>query len=100
MSDSGGSTPQAAPLTGRTFFVTGATGFVGTAVLERLLRLGADEVVVLVRDGRRRSAAERLQREILRNNAFDPLRAELGDEDFAELASRVRAVSGDVGVTP
>ncbi len=84
-------------LAGRTIFLTGSTGFVGTAVLERLLRLDVAKVVLLIRDGRRRSAVDRMKREILRNNAFDPLRAEVGDETFQDLTSRIHVVSGDVG---
>jgi phosphoserine phosphatase/nucleoside-diphosphate-sugar epimerase len=85
-------------LAGRRVLVTGATGFVGTAIVERLLRCVPDvEVALLVRDGRRRTAAERVQREVLRNNCFDRLRAEIGPDAFAALVGRVTALSGDVG---
>ena len=79
-------------------FVTGATGFVGTALVERLLRCVPDvELTLLIRDGRRSSAQRRLEREVLRNDCFDRLCDELGPDGFAEAAARVRAVSGDVG---
>jgi HAD superfamily hydrolase (TIGR01490 family) len=86
-------------LAGKRLFVTGTTGFLGTNVLERLLRSVPDcEVVLLVRPGRRSSVQARVQREILRNDAFDRLRTELGAEGFAAMtARRVRAVAGDVG---
>jgi alcohol-forming fatty acyl-CoA reductase len=86
-------------LAGKRLFLTGTTGFLGTNVLERLLRTVPDcDVVLLVRPGRRSSVEQRVQREILKNDAFDRLRAELGKDGFAELAARrVRTVAGDVG---
>lgn len=86
-------------LAGRRLFLTGTTGFLGTNVLERLLRSVPEcEVVLLVRPGKRSSVDQRVQREILKNDAFDRLRAELGRDGFAEMtARRVRAVAGDVG---
>jgi HAD superfamily hydrolase (TIGR01490 family) len=87
-----------AALAGRRIFVTGSTGFVGTALVERLLRCVPDvELVLLVRDGRRSSAQRRVEREVLRNDCFDRLRDELGAERFAELTGRVTVVAGDVG---
>ncbi len=84
-------------LAGRRIAVTGATGFLGTALVERLLRsVPGCEIVVLVRPGRRLSAAERTAREILRNDCFDRLRRELGDRFGEEIARRLRTVSGDV----
>jgi HAD superfamily hydrolase (TIGR01490 family) len=89
--------PLASALAQRRILVTGATGFLGTAVVERLLRSIPDcSVVVLVRPGRRASAAARAQREILRNDCFDRLRADLGDA-FDELTGRrLVALAGDV----
>lgn len=84
-------------LAGKRFFVTGGTGFVGTALIERILRTIPDaEVVALVRPGRRAGAADRVAREILRNDCFDRLREELGDQ-FPTAGGRVTAVAGDVG---
>ena len=84
-------------LAGRRIAVTGSTGFLGTAVVERLLRAVPDcSLVLLVRSGRRTSAAQRVQREIIRNDAFDALRSILGDRFDEEIARRVTVIGGDV----
>ena len=86
-------------LAGKRLFITGTTGFLGTDLLERLLRSVPDcELVLLVRPGRRSTVDQRVKREILKNDAFDRLRAELGKDGFEEMvARRVTAVAGDVG---
>jgi HAD superfamily hydrolase (TIGR01490 family) len=78
--------------------VTGATGFLGTAVVERLLRSVPDcEVVAVVRPGRR-GAEDRVRRDILNNDCFDRLRDQLGPEFDDVVAARLIAVPGDVAV--
>ncbi|MEY4131066.1 MAG: hypothetical protein RLZZ31_1190 [Actinomycetota bacterium] len=86
-------------LAGKRLFITGTTGFLGTNLLERILRSVPDcSIVLLVRPGKRSSVEQRLAREILKNDAFDRLRADLGAEGFAEMtARRITAVAGDVG---
>jgi HAD superfamily hydrolase (TIGR01490 family) len=89
--------PISEALAGRHLFVTGATGFLGTALVERLLRTVPEcTVSVLVRPTRRLDAAARAQREIVRNDCFDRLRAELGDGFDDMVRARFRAVSGDI----
>ena len=86
-----------AALAGSRILVTGATGFLGTALVERLLRSVPDSrVVLLIRPGRRMTAQQRATREILKNDCFDRLRAEHGDRFEADVASRVSSVAGDV----
>ena len=85
-------------LAGTRIGITGSTGFLGTAVVERLLRsVPGCDLVLLVRPGKRSSAAERVRREVLRNDCFDTLRAELGERWDDEIARRVHVVAGDVG---
>jgi HAD superfamily phosphoserine phosphatase-like hydrolase len=84
-------------LAGKRIAVTGATGFLGTALVERLLRSVPDcEIVVLVRPGRRVSAAERTRREIVRNDCFDRLRDELGKSFNGTIEERLSTIAGDV----
>ncbi len=87
-------------LAGTRLAITGGTGFVGTALIERLLRcVPGCELVLLVRAGKRHSASERVRREILKNDAFDRLRraAADGGESFEEMAERrITTITGDV----
>jgi len=93
-------------LGGKRIAITGTTGFLGTALLERLLRTVPDaDIVLLLRAGRRSTVQQRAAREIFRNDAFDVLRASLapggaqaGSESFDEMiARRVSVIAGDVG---
>ncbi|MGI9622317.1 MAG: HAD-IB family hydrolase [Acidimicrobiales bacterium] len=87
----------AASLAGKRIAITGSTGFLGTALVERLLRGVPDcELVLLVRPGRR-SATKRVERDILRNDAFDRLRERHGRDGFQVLAAeRIHAVAADI----
>jgi HAD superfamily hydrolase (TIGR01490 family) len=86
-------------LDGKRIAITGSTGFLGTALVERLLRsVPGCELVLVVRAGRRTSPAARAKREIFGNDAFKRLRAELRDRFDAEIARRVQVVAGDVAV--
>jgi len=86
-------------LAGKRIAVTGSTGFLGTALVERLLRsVPGCELVLLIRAGRMRSVEQRAQREIFKNNCFDRLRNELdGKAAFDQMvARRVQVIEGDV----
>jgi HAD superfamily hydrolase (TIGR01490 family) len=86
-------------LDGTRIAITGGTGFLGTALIERLLRsVPGCRLVLLIRPGRRATVEQRAKREIFGNDAFDRLRAELGKDGFAAmLAARVTPIAGDVG---
>src|SRR3954447_24459106 len=102
MTPTPGRIPRIADALGnRRIAITGTTGFLGTALLERLLRTVPDcEIVLLLRAGRRSTVAQRASREIFRNDAFDVLRAELAERGTSlddEIARRVQVIAGDVG---
>ena len=92
----------AASLAGKRIAITGSTGFVGTALVERLLRAVPDcELILLVRDGKRTKAAKRVEKELLRNDAFDRLREQYdgpgSTESFTDMtARRITTIAGDV----
>src|SRR6476660_5495667 len=85
-------------LAGRRIFLTGTTGFLGTNLVERLIRSVPDcELVLLIRPGRRSTVEQRVRRKIVNNDVFDRLRRELGKDELIELADRrISAVAGDV----
>ncbi|MCO8128417.1 HAD-IB family phosphatase [Acidimicrobiia bacterium EGI L10123] len=94
----------AAALDGQRIAITGGTGFLGTALIERLLRRAPGcELVLLIRPSQRRSVGQRARREIFKNDAFDLLREQLagsaadGGETFDDMIERrVRVIGGDV----
>ena len=86
-------------LDGKRIAITGGTGFLGTALIERLLRcVPGCQLVLLIRPGKRSTVEQRAKREIFSNNAFDRLREAHGKDGFATLvAERVTPIAGDVG---
>jgi len=86
-------------LDGKRIAITGGTGFLGTALVERLVRsVPGCELVLLIRSGKRSSVAQRARREIFRNDAFDRIRSKLGSAEFdAMVDRRVQVIAGDVG---
>ncbi|MGH7903683.1 MAG: HAD-IB family hydrolase [Candidatus Dormibacteraceae bacterium] len=76
-------------LAGKTLLVTGSTGFLGKTIVEKCLRTLPEigRIELAIRPSSRRTAAERLQREVLASPAFRVLKAQLGEEGFAQLAA-------------
>jgi len=80
-------------LSRKNVLITGATGFVGKAVVEKLLRDTPDigKIFLLIRN----NATERLEKDILESRIFDRLSAER--PDFMHYAnSKLVPVNGDV----
>ncbi|WP_205857693.1 HAD-IB family hydrolase [Phytoactinopolyspora endophytica] len=85
-------------LSGTHILLTGATGFVGQAVLERLLSSHPDcRVSVIIRPKGNLSAEDRLAR-LLRKPVFRPWRRAVGASEADRLVDeRVNVISGDLG---
>jgi fatty acyl-CoA reductase len=88
-------------LAGKRILLTGATGFVGEALLERILfDLPSTRVVLLVR-ARGDLTAQHRAEQLLRNPAFSRLRERDGDDPSDLFASgRITVVEGDLDHVP
>ena len=86
-------------LNGKRIAITGSTGFLGTALVERLMRsVPGCELVLLVRPGKRSTPEQRARREIFRNDVFDRMLADAGKDRFwDDVERRVTVIAGDVG---
>ncbi|MDP8927754.1 MAG: SDR family oxidoreductase, partial [Actinomycetota bacterium] len=80
-------------LAGARLLLTGSTGFLGTALFERLLLdVPLERLDLLVRGD-----AEARVRALLASSAFGPARKRLGPDGLAELAAKkLRPISGDL----
>nr|MDQ3840992.1 SDR family oxidoreductase [Actinomycetota bacterium] len=83
---------------GKAVLVTGGTGFLGTALVEKMLRSlpALGRLYLLVRPSNEKSARERFEKDVLRSGAFSSLRKELGAAFTERAADKVRIVEGDV----
>lgn len=82
---------------GKRLLLTGATGFLGTALLERVLNDLPDTQLVLLIRGRYGSSAEARAREILTRPVFDGFRKRVGPDGLQRaFEERVTVVDGDV----
>ncbi|HEX3707430.1 MAG TPA: SDR family oxidoreductase, partial [Mycobacteriales bacterium] len=93
--------PISAALAGRRVLVTGATGFVGEALLERILfDLPETRIVLLVRARGATSAATRIE-DLLAGTAFGRLRDRDGAEQVKALVgTRITVLEGDLDNIP
>lgn len=88
----------------KVFFITGATGFLGQGVVEKILRHAPDvaRIYLMIRPRRRTSgkivsAQERLEREVIQADVFAELRKKMGDAAFEALAhEKLVAVPSDL----
>ena len=82
----------------KAILLTGGTGFLGTALVEKILRSLPDlgRLYLVVRPSKDKSAADRFHKDMLGSAAFRPLREELGDGFEDRVAEKVRVLEGDV----
>eukprot|EP01111_Echinosteliopsis_oligospora_P006266 TRINITY_DN2032_c0_g1_i1.p1 TRINITY_DN2032_c0_g1~~TRINITY_DN2032_c0_g1_i1.p1 ORF type:complete len:1215 (-),score=254.54 TRINITY_DN2032_c0_g1_i1:38-3682(-) len=91
---------------GKNIFVTGATGFIGKVLLEKILwDLDVNQVYVLIRGSGESTAKERFEDEILASRCFDRLRERHGKDFMSFATSKVVPLAGDlsqhnVGLSP
>jgi alcohol-forming fatty acyl-CoA reductase len=87
-------------LAGKRILVTGATGFIGQAVVARLLQSAPEtRVDVLIRPKGSRTGRDRLAA-LLRSPVCTPLRDELGEDGLLALVGdRLDAIEGELGAT-
>src|SRR3954451_7613505 len=88
-------------LSGKRILLTGVTGFLGEALLERLLSdLPDTQLVLLVRGQSTRGASDRV-RELLTRPAFGTFRADKDDDDIAALFDdRITVIDGSLEEVP
>ena len=87
----------------KVLFITGATGFLGKGVVEKILRHAPDvaRIYLMIRprsrtSGKTVTAQERLEREIIQSNAFGSLRQQLGDRFDDLVREKLVAVPSDL----
>ena len=83
---------------GKVVLLTGGTGFLGTALVEKMLRSlpSLGRLYLLVRPSRDKGARERFESDVLGSAAFSRLREELGAEFEERVAEKVHILEGDV----
>jgi fatty acyl-CoA reductase len=83
---------------GKAILLTGGTGFLGTALVEKMLRSLPEigRLYLLIRATREKSAASRFEKDVLGSAAFSRLREERGEDFEAYISEKVRVLEGDV----
>jgi fatty acyl-CoA reductase len=83
---------------GKTILLTGGTGFLGTALVEKILRSLPDlgRLYLLIRASREKSAASRFEKDVLGSAAFGGLREQRGEDFSSYVSEKVRVLEGDV----
>ncbi|CAA0829923.1 Fatty acyl-CoA reductase 2 [Striga hermonthica] len=85
-------------LRGRTFLITGATGFLGKVLIEKILRTAPDvqKIFVLIKPKNEETAADRLKNEIINAELFKQLKQIHGKSYQTFMLSKLVPVVGNV----
>ncbi|GFP79850.1 fatty acyl-coa reductase 2 [Phtheirospermum japonicum] len=85
-------------LRGKTFLITGATGFLGKVLIEKILRTAPDvhKIFVLIKTQNKEAALERLKNEIINAELFKHLKQTHGKSYQAFMLSKLVPVVGNV----
>jgi HAD superfamily hydrolase (TIGR01490 family) len=83
---------------GRVILLTGGTGFLGTALVEKILRSLPDLrcLYLLIRPSREKDAASRFEKDVLGSAALGRLREQRGEDFSSYVSEKVRVLEGDV----
>ncbi|CAN5899858.1 HAD-IB family hydrolase [soil metagenome] len=83
---------------GKNVLLTGGTGFLGTALVEKMLRSLPDlgGLYLLIRTSRDKIAADRFEKDLLQSAAFRQLRESMGEGFEEYVHGKVRILEGDV----
>jgi nucleoside-diphosphate-sugar epimerase len=79
-------------------FITGVTGFLGKAILEKILRETPEvgRMYLLVRGSGSLSAFDRCMKDVFASSLFDVLRSEHGNSFDTFIATKVKVVEGEL----
>lgn len=82
---------------GRSILITGASGFIGRVLLEKLLRCytGIVKIYILLRTKKNESPAERLHKRVLNAPIFDQVKA-IRTSEGKSLTDKIVVVPGDI----
>ena len=83
---------------GKNVLLTGGTGFLGMALVEKILRSLPDlgRLYLVIRASRDKGAQERFDKDVLGSAAFKNLRESFGDGFEEHVSEKVRVLEGDV----
>eukprot|EP00899_Mesostigma_viride_P000641 jgi/Mesvir1/10578/Mv21793-RA.2 len=86
-------------LHGKTLILTGATGFLGKVLVEKILREQPDvaHIYLVIKARPNRSVHERLLEQVVSAPVFDRLRERYGEGYQAFMLSKLTAIDGDIG---